>query len=177
MKLWHAPTGKLVRGHVLDVSLKPFLRALKDYDKQLYVEWNPRKLRGEGCWEIRRLPNQKTAVYQGSLGGLNFYKILYLESRLTHHVLDCAFLNYDVLRKLQDIDMYRIIKGSGYASLDDLIESRTKEAQEAKRAEASHNLKYAIRQNKSAMSNFYEMVRSGIHPAQVLNSMKWVHKS
>jgi hypothetical protein len=177
MKLWHAPTGKLVRGNVLDVSLKPFLRALQDYDKQLYVEWNPAKLRGWGCWEIRRLPTQKTAVYQGTHKGMSFFKLIYLESRLTHHVLDCAFLNYDVLNHLKKIDMVEVIKASGYASLDELVEARTKEAKERRLADASANLQYAIKQNKSAMSEFYEMVRSGIHPAQVLNSMKWVNKT
>lgn len=172
MKLWHAPTGRLARGHVMDVSLKPFLRALQDYDKQLYVVWNPMKLNGWGCWEIRRLPNQKTAIYQGTHNGMSFFKLTYLDRKDLHHVLDCAFLNYDVIRKLKEIDIFRIVKESGYASLDDLLEARSKEAKEARIAKASDNLKYAIKQNKSAMSAFYEMVRSGIHPAQVLNRMK-----
>lgn len=177
MKVWHAPVGRLIRGHVLDVSLKPFLRALQDYDKQLYVEWNPRKLGGHGCWEIRRLPNQKTAIHQGTYKGMAFFKLQYLESRVTHHVLDCAFLNYDAIRKVKDMDLFRIIKDSGYDSLDTLLESKANEAKEAQQAKAASNLAYAIKQNKTAMSQFYDMVRSGIHPAQVLNSMKWVHNS
>jgi hypothetical protein len=177
MKLWHAPPGKLIRGHVLDVSLKPFLRALQDYDKQLYVMWNPRKLNGHGCWEIRKLPNQKTAVYQGTHKGMSFFKLTYIDRKDIHHVLDCAFLNYDAIRKIKEMDIDRLVRESGYASLDDLLTAREMEAKAAQRERAAESLKYAIRQNKSAMSTFYEMVRSGIHPAQVLNSTKWVHNS
>jgi hypothetical protein len=177
MKIWHAPPGKLIRGHVLDVQLKPFLRALQDYDKQLYVAWNPKKLKGHGCWEIRRLPNQKTAIYQGTHQGMSFFKLTYIDRRDIHHVLDCAFLNYDVLRKLKEIDTFRLVKDSGYASLDDLLAVKAAEHKEKQQTKAAANLAYAIKQNKSAMSAFLEMVRSGVHPAEVLKSTKWVHNS
>lgn len=170
MKLWHAPTGKLTRGHVLDVNLKPFVRALKDLDKQLYVTWNPKKLRGWGCWEIRRSPTMKTSIYVGSYQGAKIFQLYSLESRDFNHILDCAFLNYDVIRKLKEMDTWSnpdIIRG---------IEAREQAHLEATQAKAAEQLKYLIKHNKSAMHDFYEMVRSGIHPAQVLNSTKWVHE-
>jgi hypothetical protein len=175
MKLWHAAPGKLIRGHVLDVAVKPFERALQDYDKQLYVAWNPSKLQGHGCWEIRRKPTEKRAIYMGSYQGMNFFKVMRVESRDIHHVLDCAFLNYDALRKIREMDIFRLVEESGYSNLDDLLDAKQKTAAERERAQAEENLRYSIRQNKSAMRDFYEMVRSGIHPAEVLKSTKWVH--
>jgi hypothetical protein len=174
MKLWHAPTGRLVSGHVLDVSLKPFERALKDYDSQLYVKWNPRKCGGWGCWEIRRRPNEMRAVYQGSHKGTAYFKLMYVENRDVHHVLDAAFLNYDALRKIQEMDLFRMVKDSGYGSFDELLEVKAKEAKTQQLERADSTLRYAIKNNGSAMRDFLNMVRSGIHPAEVLKSTKWV---
>jgi len=80
MKLWHAPPGKLIRGHVLDVAVGPFTQALHELDKQLYVKWNPFKLRGFGCWEIRRKPNRKVAVFKGTFEGADYYNLEYVEN-------------------------------------------------------------------------------------------------
>lgn len=176
MKLWHAPPGKIIRGHVLDVSLKPFVRALQDYDKQLYVIWNPHKVKGHGCWEIRRRPNEKRAIYMGSYRGMNFFKVMYVENRDVHHVLDCAFLNYDALRKIREMDVLQAIEDSGYGSFDALLEAKSREAAEREQSKADEALRLAIKDNRSAMRDFFEMVRSGIHPAQVLKSTKWVHE-
>lgn len=173
MNVSHGPVGRLIRGHVLDVSLKPFLRALKDYDKQLYVEWNPKKLKGEGCWEIRRLPTKKRAMYQGSHNGAKYYKLMFVEQGNMSHILDAAFLNYDILRKLQEIDTFRLVERSGYGSLDALLDAKQKEATARQTSAAADRLKYAIKSNKSAMRDFYEMVKSGVNPAEVLTSIKW----
>lgn len=168
MKVWHAPVGKLIRGHVLDVSVKPFVKALQDYDKQLYLVWNPHKLKGHGCWEIRRLPNEKRAVFQGEYKGVKFYKLMHVEHKDIHHVLDCAFLNYDAIRKIKEMDVWNLVKASGYDSLDAYIDAKSAEQKEARQSTAAANLAYAIKQNKSAMTYFLEMVRSGMHPAEVI---------
>lgn len=169
MIVHHAPVGKLIKGHVLDVAVKPFVRALQDYDKQLYVEWNPRKLRGHGCWEIRRRPNQKTAVYRGTHQGVDFYQLGYVEFNSVHHVLDCAFLNYDAIRKLKSIDAW-----NNKRWIDDL-EAREEAFKVSQREKAAEALKYAIKDNKSAMRDFYEMCRSGVNPARIISSTKWVY--
>jgi hypothetical protein len=167
VKVWHPPTGKLIRGHVLDVSRVGFNRALRDLDSQLYTVWNPTKLKGWGCWEIRRRPNRKTAVYRGAHAGVSFYELAYVEYRDVHHVLDCAFLNYDAIRKLKEMDTFN--KNHWIHNMEYLEQKRTDELYE----KALEERKYAIKQHKSAIRDLYEMVRSGIHPGQIVTSTKW----
>lgn len=165
-----APVGKLIEGHVLDVSKKPFLRALKDYDKQLYVKWNPNKLKGWGCWEIRRKPELSTPVYKGSYRGVKFYKYEYKEYQDIHHVLDSAFLNYDLLRKLKEMDTWR----SDHWIND--LEYHEQKVKEKIQSERKKELQYSVKQNRKAIRDMMEMVKSGIHPARILTSTKWVNK-
>lgn len=167
MKLWHGPTGRLVRGHVLDVDKQGFDEALRFYDKNLYTVWNPHKLGGWGCWEIRRLPTKKSMVYRGSHQGASFYDLEYVENDLIHHVLDCAFLNYDALRKLKEMDTW----GNRQWTHD--LERREEEHRETVKRKADEARKYALKQNRSVTRDLYEAVRSGIHPAQILLSSKW----
>lgn len=170
MKLWHAPAGKLIRGHVLDVSLPPFLRALKDLDLQLYVKWNPRKMRGEGCWEFRRRPALKTSVHKGNYQGNAIYQLEYVEDGMTCHIMDAAFLNYDAIRKLKTMDTWS--KDHWIHQIDYLENKQKTEARQKSR----DALKYAIKQHKSATQELFEMVRSGINPGQIINSTKWEMK-
>ncbi len=165
------PTGSLIRGDVLDCAPKAFQRTLQDYDKQLYLSWNPKKVKGWGCWEIRRAPTHKTAVYQGEYAGASYYRLLPVEFNAVHHVLDCAFLNYDAVNKLKRMDTF-----VGGKSFSQVLEEREAAHREAVSARAKEELKYAIKQHKSAARDFYELVRSGVHPAQVLLSTKWVSK-
>lgn len=167
MTLWHGPAGKLVKGHVLDVNQKGFDSALKFMDPQLYTYWNPKKLRGWGCWEIRRRPQNKTALYVGSFKGMNFYRCLYLENNLVHHVMDCAFLNYDAIRKLKEMDTW------GNPTWASGMEAREEAYRNQVRAKAKEDLKYAIKQSKSAARDLMEAVNSGVHPAQILTSISW----
>jgi hypothetical protein len=70
--IWHAPLGKLIEGHVLDVNKRGFERVLRDLDDRLYVRWNPRKIKGHGCWEIRRAPGVYTAIHQATYQGTDY---------------------------------------------------------------------------------------------------------
>lgn len=167
MKLWHAPTGKLIRGHVLDCNQRAFNEALRAYDSQLYTVWNPHKIRGWGCWEIRRKPNKKSLLYQTTWNGMKFYRAEYLEIDHVHHVLDCAFLNYDAIRRLKEMDAW----GNKQWVRD--MEAREDEYREQVKQKAREELKYALKQNKRMSQDFLEAVRSGIHPAQVLLSTNW----
>ncbi len=163
----HGPTGKTIRGHVLDVSIKPFLRALGDLDDKLYIRWNTTKVRGWGCWEIRRKPSTKTAVYMGTHQGADFYKLMYLDHKTTHHVMDCAFLNYDQIRKLKEMDSWN--KSHWIHNLDSNEEtSRLKQERVA-----AETLAYAIRQNKSALRDLYQMVASGQSLDSIVQSTNW----
>lgn len=167
MKVWHAPVGKLIRGHVLDVNKKGFDRALKNYDPQLYTIWNPKKLRGHGCWEIRRKPTKKTALHVASFQGTDYYQLFDVEYDLIHHVLDCAFLNYDAIRKLKEMDTFQ--KDHWVHDL----EYREDKAREEALEKAKEALKYAMKQNRTAAQDFYELVRSGVSPARILSSISW----
>ena len=108
MKIWVNPTGSTIRGHVLDSALKPLEQRLKDYDPQLYIKWNPKKLHGWGCWELRRKPEQKTVrpedvvVFQGN----TFVCPKYHELNLVDHVMDIPFLNYSIVKKLEKMDTW-----------------------------------------------------------------------
>lgn len=163
-KLWLGPVGQVSKGHVLDVAEKPFVRALKDYDKQLYVKWNPKKLKGHGCWEIRRRPDMKSVKEVIAFKGNTYTVVEYRENNLIHHVLDCAFLNYDQLRKIQEMDVFANPTGRHVV---DEIEHQEREYAEAQRQKAAEATKYAIKHYRKEMKDFKEMVQSGLNPASI----------
>lgn len=165
--IWHGPCGKTVQGHVLDVSLKPFRRALRDLDPQLYVKWNPKKLKGWGCWEIRRRPTHKTAVHQGTHRGADIYQLQYVEFNDVHHVLDAAFLNYDAIRRLKEMDTF------GQGDWITAMEDRAEELRREREAKAEAELRYSIRHHSGAMNDLYEQVRSGTSLGQILLQTDW----
>jgi len=159
--------GKVSKGHVLDVSVKAFTEALKELDRRLYVRWNPEKLKGHGCWEIRIRPLKKTALYQGTFEGVDYYELDYLESDIIHHVLDCAFLNYDALRKLKEMDT---------TNPDHFIHSLEYDEQDRANKQlekAMAERKYAIKQHRSILKDFYERVRSGENIHRIIGEEKW----
>lgn len=163
------PVGSVCKGNVLDVNVKAFENTLKFYDPLLYIKWNPRKLRGWGCWEIRRKPSEKRPVDYAPIEGGTIVRYEAAENDLVNHVLDCAFLNYDALRKLKEMDTYN--KDHWWHDSEYILAKK----QEAAEAKAIEELKYNIRYNRNAINQFMELVRSGMNPAQVLTSMKWVY--
>ncbi len=149
--------GKISEGHVLDVNKERFEQALKDYDPFLYVKWNPKKLKGHGCWEIRRKPEFYTAVDLAEWDGKYIIKMDLYENDLVHHVLDCAFLNYDQLRRIQEMDTWRYGDAKTW---QDMIEQKTldRQAQEIeagrrRRHEAARSFKKQIRALKEHILN------------------------
>lgn len=166
-KIFCGPTGGVIKGHVMDVSVTAFSRVLKDYDSQLYVVWNPKKLKKHGCWEIRRSPNRKTSVYKGTHEGVKFYSLENVEYNMVHHVLDCAFLNYDAMRKLKEMDTFAV---NNWAEQLERDESYRNDKRKEKAKEA---LQYAIKQNRQAFRDFIELQRSGQSPGRILSSVKW----
>jgi hypothetical protein len=157
-KVWVAPTGRLSQGHVLDVSKKPFERALRDYDPQLYVRWNPKKLKGWGCWEIRRRPEKNNVIEIVPFGGNTYVHIGPVELDIVNHTLDLAFMNYSVLNKLKSMDTWK----------------NPNWAKDLERAEAEHrekvierdrqNLKYMVQEEKSAIRDIKQAILSGANP-------------
>lgn len=161
-----SPTGKLSTGHVLDVSKGPFERALKDYDSLLYVAWNADKLKGWGCWEIKRRPALKSVVYRETFEG-NTYSVLdYDENPLINHVLDCAFLNYDQLRKIKEMDIW--VNGNPAHFVDNL-ESRERSHVENENRKNREELRYMGKQIRNEMKDFKDMIAGGLNPAELAN--------
>lgn len=161
-----APTGKLVRGSVADCNKAALERALKFYDSQLYLKWNPKKNGGYGVWEIRRKPDTATKVYQTTFNGQKFYTLEYVEHDLIHHVLDLPRLSYDVLGKLKSIDAWA---QKDFISNLDYTAARHKEQEEKS---AREELRYNIKQFKREWKDFAALVSQGVNPGQILKGFK-----
>jgi hypothetical protein len=155
------PTGRTVRGDVLDVNKAALERALRQYDSLLYIAWNPKKRQGMGCWEIRRRPEKKTAIHQGSWNGLHFFELKYKELNVVHHVLDVPVLNYDVLARIKKMDTW------DYKDFGREVDYREAEYDERIESKAQEEMRYMIKQHKSEVRDLKEMLLSGMNPAQI----------
>lgn len=157
-------TGKIVKGHVLDVSRPSLERALRDYDAQLYLKWNPHKLQGMGLWEVRRKPETKTVgendvvVYKGN----TYVCPKYTELDIVNHVLDVPVLGYHILNRIKDMDTW----SQSYRGKDFVSEMEYQEAKYAEREEdrAFDTLNYAIKQEKTAIRGFKDYLLGGGSP-------------
>jgi hypothetical protein len=162
VKVWLKPTGGVIKGHVLDCAIGPLSEKLRDYDAQLYVKWNPKKLKGWGCWEIRRRPEEMKVSEVEVFGGNTFVKLAYVENNLVNHVLDVPFLNYKILEKLKDMDQWKDdSRGADFNKRADYLEAKYDEKVE-QHAEDEKN--YMIKQHKSQIRDFKEYVLSGGNP-------------
>ncbi len=166
MKILMGATGKLIKGHVLDVNEKLFNEALRFYDKQLYTKWNPEKLRGNGCWEIRRRPEFNSALDVAEFNGMLIFKVGPKEYDLVHHVLDCAFLNYDALRKLKEIDTWQYGTSSQY---QDEVERRTRNKRQKNALQRKKETAYMAKHYKQEIRGFQEAIRDGVNPHVIAN--------
>lgn len=169
-----APTGRLIKGHLLDVDEKKFNEALRAYDPCLYTEWNPKKLHGWGCWEIRRRPEFKTVVETAKFEDATVVRVEYLEHNWLHHVLDAAYLNYDAIRRLKEMDAWENEKHQLYDL--DTLEQREEQEQAKIRAKSREEMTYMVKEYRSAFTDYMNLVRKGVNPARVLASTEWVYK-
>ncbi len=186
-KVTTAPTGKLITGHVLDCSRAGVEAALKAYDPQLYVKWEPTKLRGWGCWELRWRPENKTARWsvhpeylpnmrikpavQGDVYEFEGYTIVqpkYHENNFNNHVMDIPFLNYSLLEKVKQMDVWAK-EELGYKAKGLTKELDYREAKHLEKIEdqAIKDLDYNLRQHKSEIRWFKEYVNSGRNPYEL----------
>ncbi len=154
--------GQVIEGSVLDCNKKYLERALKDYDRNLYLKWNPKKNAGQGTWELRRLPNEKTAVPKYELNGQIVFELEYLENDLMHCIIDVPVLNYSLLKRLREMDTW----GSGDWVAD--LEYREQKSKDLEYDKNKQDLKYNIMQYRKAFADFKEEVRSGRTPADFL---------
>ncbi len=159
------PTGKLVRGHVLDVAKHGLERMLKDYDPQLYVKWNPKKLNGWGVWEVRRRPSMKVVSDIVEFQGASYVRIDWFENDIESHILDVPYLNYDVLTKLKSMDMWN----QNQQYFVDMLESREASHRANEEAKNRADMQYRAKQYKNEFRAFKEAVCSGLNPAEIAN--------
>jgi hypothetical protein len=166
-KIWLGPVGNISRGHVLDCSKAPLEQRLRDYDPLLYVVWNPKKLKGHGCWEVRRRDEKKTVrpedvvVYKGN----TYVYPKYHELNLINHVMDLPHLNYRLFEKLKRMDMWNQKdmgdKGKYFAKQAEYLEAKHDEAYEDK---LTKELQYGLKQLMPEMKDFKDYVNSGGDP-------------
>lgn len=161
MKVQMAPTGKIITGHVLDVSKSALEERMRDIDARLYARWNPFKLNGWGCWEIRVRPWQKTALHECTFQGVDYYSVDYLENDFECHIFDVPYLNYNVLERLRAADTFNTKNWA-----DNLEYEEKRRNEEARRKEAKETA-YNSKQIRSAMRDFREFVRSGGNPSEI----------
>lgn len=165
MRIVLGPSGNIIRGHVLDCSKVPLERKLRELDSQLYVAWNPRKLKGYGVWEIRRRPEYKTvkdfAVYKGDCYTL----VDYVENDIENHILDVPFLNYGVITKLQSMDTWSVSRNSEVFGRE--MESRAASAQQKIDERAKSERRYELKQQRSMIRDLMDYTLSGGDPADI----------
>lgn len=166
MHITVGPVGNIVQGDVLDVNKSSLERALKDYDHLLYLKWNPTKMRGHGCWEVRRKPTEKIAVYHGEIDGLPLYSLESHEIDLVNHVMDSAFLNYNILLKLNITDTFKV---KNYV---DELEKHEAQVKAEKERKAKAELAYGLKQIKSQAAGLRELALSGANLNQLAKHWK-----
>lgn len=155
-------TGKIVQGTVNDCNKKVFVQLLQNLDRQLYVKWNPEKLDGMGCWEIRRRPDRKTAVPKWELGDSIVFDLEYVENDLVNHVLDLPCLHYNAIEYLKSIDTWEV---KNWVSDFEYREGKHLDKQKASN---KNDLRYAVKHYKKAFADFQEHIRSGRSPVDFL---------
>lgn len=157
------PTGTVIKGHVLDCSVKGIERVLKDYDSQLYIRWNPNKIKRWGCWEVRRKPNAKSVKEITPIPGGAIKVIDYVEWDVENNIMDIAFLNYEIMTKLKAMDTWN----ENQSFFVDRMEAKEQEHNEKIKKAANDELRYTARQIKSSVNSLQEMIRSGFNPAEL----------
>jgi len=159
------PTGTVSRGNVLDVSRRQFERALRDLDPLLYTKWNPKKLKGWGCWEIRRRPAVNSVQDVSELDGRLYLQLGPVENDLINHVLDCAFLNYDQIRKLKAMDTWQMGDSAeeGGRKWLDALEQAERDAAKKSHDNAKASMSYAIKHHRKELRYLQDAVAGGFN--------------
>lgn len=179
-----AGASKLVKGHVLDVAQAPLLAALRSYDPQLYVKWNPKKKGGIGCWELRRKPEFKSVregryvetpysgkvLIPGDVFEFEGYTLCipkYNETHAENHVKDFDYLTYDMVAWVSGHDLWNY----GYRGKLAMHEADYKEGQYLTKIEdeAEAERQYMIKQHRTQFQDFREYILSGGNPARLLD--------
>lgn len=174
--------SKIVRGHVLDVAQAPLLAALRRYDPQLYVKWNPKKNRGVGAWELRRKPEYMTVkesryldtprgrvLMAGDIYEFDGFTISvpkYHETNVENHVKDFDRLSYGMVEWLASHDLWKY----GYKGKNTNSEAEYKEAKYLDKIDqdADDERQYMIKQHRTQFQDFAAYINAGGNPNRLL---------
>lgn len=146
--------GRVVKGSVHDCDKKWLERQLKAYDSQLYIKWNPDKNHGRGIWEIRRRPDRKSLVWQGS----RWFKVEYVENDQIHHVMDSFVLTPRILDKIYEMDTTR------HHNYVDKLEYEQERSQIRLENEARKEREYIVRHEMRYFKHLKEEMLAGRNP-------------
>jgi hypothetical protein len=167
MSILIGPVGAISRGCVLDVNKKHLEKKLQEYDPQLYIKWNPRKLSGNGVWEIRRRP-EKSLVLMGEYQGHKIYSYEEVENNFENHVLDVGSLNYEVLTKIKKMDTWTLTNsekgGTRVGKWIDDFETKEASLKDEANKKMYDDLLYNMKQNRRALNEYREVILRGENP-------------
>lgn len=155
--------GNVIIGHVLDCNRAPIELALKRYDSELYIKWNPLKKDGIGCWEVRRRPTLLRTEFQGHFEDGELHVLDRFENDFVHHILDVDRLDWRLPETIKAMDTW---VHKDWASHIDYEGERWLEREDKKIRE---DMKYNIRQYSREFKDFAELVAQGMNPGRVLS--------
>ena len=164
--------GKIIEGSVLDCRRGPIEAALKRYDSQLYLKWNPKKKDGQGCWEVRRRPTRMMAVFEGFIPDaegkhtIALYVMEHVESAMVHHILDADVLDWRIPERIKEMDTWgnkNWVADMEHKGEQWLVEQEKKNLEE---------FKYSVKQHKREFSEWADLVARGQNPGAVLNKLR-----
>lgn len=168
------PTGKLIRGHVLDVNKTSLEQALRRYEPRLYLHWNPLKRGGWGCYELRLRPEKKYAVPYGPFMGGQLYVAEYHEIEGEAHVRDVDVLSYDLVKWVSEADTWKYFGGADEHKKRMqqilLFEKREAERKQAEQDKAREDLMYNMMQHKTMIRQYKDLILSGVNPAAIASA-------
>lgn len=160
------PTGNLIQGNIFDCNKKSFVRALKAYDNQLYLVWNPKKREGLGVWEVWRNPTKKTLVNQGVYEGNTLFTLEYKPNSFEHHVQDLEYLSYNFITRLHEMDMWN------NKQFLDQMDQRLEDDQDKLNKSEEESIKYAVKHNKKLFKELAQLTKEGYNPLWFFSDKK-----
>lgn len=172
MKIEVGATGNLIKGDIMDVRVESLERQVKHIDDQLYFRWNPRKLYGQGVWELRRRPAAKSIISKVMYRGETYCILDYKENDWEHHVWDLPRLDYSLLERLRDADQWahsnydpdRLLRLSRH---NQKMGEREFEIKDEIKAKARAEMMYKLKQDKAILKGFQDQILSGVNPAHI----------
>lgn len=146
--------GRVIEGTLHDCNKAYLERRLKQYDRQLYLKWNPNKNKGNGVWELRRKPDTKVRVIHGRVDGGTLSSLECVENDVINHILDVPVLTERLIDKLYEMDTYR---EDHYLHDIEYLEDRAKYKQQENEV---RERKYLVRHFKSLFEQLREEARN-----------------